>query len=138
MMIMMMMMMKWSCGMNKEDLRIDYMFIRYIEREKGTSNLPSLVNIKRDLRRKSRLSSTPEDIKIFQRENEWDAYYEYFGFPEEVKTIEDARQFFNEYIRIELPYSSYDCTGRPFTAYAKFYDFGAEGIACLHRIDLDV
>lgn len=92
-----------------------------------------------EIKRRLRAAIKPQepDRKIFYRKNENDCFYEFFLLPADVRTIEAAREFFDEFVRREYVPTYYDCTGQWFTSYAKFYDFGADGIACLHRIDCD-
>lgn len=50
----------------------------------------------------------------------------------------DVREFINEYIRIPLPYSPYDCTGRLFTVYVSWHRNPTGLISFVNHIGIDV
>ena len=66
-----------------------------------------------------------------------DGYIELFQFPENVKTIEDAKEWFDENERKSFNYTAYDCTGQAFTGWEKIFVRNGK-FYCYHRVCYDV
>jgi hypothetical protein len=63
----------------------------------------------------------------------------YFGFYAfgAAYTVEDIDEFFND-MRVELPYSDYDCTGRLFTSYLHWHINPCGFVSMVHHLCLDI
>lgn len=57
--------------------------------------------------------------------------------PPDIVSKEDAENFFNKYMRIEMRPSQYDCTGQLFTSWHRVFMVNGKYI-CYHCIGIDV
>lgn len=57
--------------------------------------------------------------------------------PAECESVAEAEEWFDEYERIELTPSPWDCSGQAFTGWHHIGVLGGK-LVCWHRIDFDV
>ena len=67
-----------------------------------------------------------------------DGWVQYGYFDGTNKTDVDVREYIDEYIRVRPPYSAYDCTGRPFTAWIDWHRNPCGLISYINHMRLDV
>lgn len=71
------------------------------------------------------------------KDNGIDGFVELLYLPKECKTIEDAKDFFDEYMYLDRPHSIYDCTGTAFTSW--YHIFNRNGRYCAyHCVSVDI
>lgn len=61
-----------------------------------------------------------------------------YPLPEDIKTLADAEEYFEEYEQIECMPSQYDCTGQTFTSWWKIFRKPDGRFWVYHAIDMDV
>ena len=61
-----------------------------------------------------------------------------YPLPEDIKTFEEAEEYFKEYERIECRPSQYDCTGQTFTSWWEIFRKPDGRFWVYHAIGMDV
>lgn len=86
-----------------------------------------IANLKRELRAYAHRSSAVDVGMGFMVERRIvhddgiDGYVELVSIPEVFDTMEDADEFFKDFLEIECRPSMYDCTGQAFTSWYKLF-----------------
>ena len=96
--------------------------ISYIKNMTGKVWAEDIVkDLKKELRRFFRKKAQKSDRRIV-KDNGIDGYIELIELPDRLRTLEEAKEYVEEYEVMEIVPSAYDCTGRPFTSWTKTFE----------------
>ena len=96
-----------------------------------------IIETKRAIRKyRNKIAEDAESRRIV-KDYGIDGYVVLERVPHDFESKSEADDFFDEYMRIERPYSMYDCTGRPFTSWYRMVNRGGAWW-CYHSIGFDV
>ena len=102
-----------------------------------------IVEIKRELRN---WAHTDNDFTVgmgypiyhrIVKDDGIDGFVELVTLPEICTTMDEAEEYFTDFVKIDCYPSAYDCTGRPFTSWYKLFQRGDKFYA-YHRVSFDV
>lgn len=116
-----------------------------IANEKGNAAMMEKVipDLKRELRRyahRDNMEDVGMGFKVERRiikEYGIDGYVELVGIPYVFETMEEADEFFRDFIYRHCYLSTHDCTGQAFTSWYKLFKRNGQFCA-YHRISFDV
>lgn len=126
---------------NMEDVRINYSAMKLITdiNEKygiqNEVNEKHIVAYKRGIRNYFKRKDAELERRVIQFDS--DSYIELLQLPEEIKTLEIAKAWFDANELLICEPSPYDCTGREFTGSTKFVQRNGRWWV-YHVISLDV
>lgn len=124
---------------NKNDLKLAYELLFMVDTLEGT-NKEKLQKFKMEQKKAIRnyYKKQEENQKTkLVHDNRIDGYTILYPLPDYLKTLEEAKEYFEKEEYIHLIYSMYDCTGKPFTsAYKVFCRNGVFHV--YHSISFDV
>ena len=96
-------------------------------------NLELIKEIKRELRK---FYHRPiDERRVF--DNDFDHATFVYALPEDIKTREEAQEYFEEYEYIPYRPTYYDCTGQSFTSWYKIFQKPNGSFWCYHNIQVD-
>lgn len=120
---------------NQENLRQAYELL-LIANGLGTEKAYEVaIKIKKDIR--AYLKKPLPNRKYIEQDDTGDSCTILMELPKEIKTLEEANEYFECTEYIPLPNSAYDCTGKAFTSWYKCFSRHGRFMA-FHRICFDV
>lgn len=129
---------------NKKDYRIKYGMMEIIEKSDTENKEAFVIASKKRLREYTHFDKTrfvyDKKYEINARlvkDDGIDGFVELVQLPKECETYDDAKEFFENNLYLESPYSAYDCTGCMFTSW--YYIFKRnERYFAYHRVSRDI
>ena len=115
---------------NYEDAR----FWEWALRDAGLKNPWVIVDAKKALRE---FYSEPIDTERRVFNNDYDGATVVLPLPKDIKSAEEASEYFKEYEYIHYRQTYYDCTGQSFTAWYKVFQKPDGRFWAYHRIAVD-
>ena len=137
---------------DKKDWKCATQMCRWLEQYQaengcGEKQREYLEQLKRDIRKYTHKKPNEYDNGYFKFEARHvrsydfygDGYVELISFPNDCgcESIEDAKEFFDEWFYIEPYYTYYDCTGKPFTSWYHVFKRNGRYYA-YHSVSYDV
>ena len=133
---------------NKNDLKTAYIMLRWFNANKQYSRKESVAELKREIRSYTHTNRNLRDNGYFTFESRYaysygdsdTGYVELVSFPlffGSINSIEEAKEFFENWFYIEPYYTYYDCTGRTFTSWYHLFERNGRYYA-YHRVAYDV
>lgn len=116
----------------KSDLKFAFYVLHTAEKLPGNEKVVD--DFKRAIRR---YYHKPVSETRIVKEYGIDGYITLLPLPEYLKTIDGAREYFEDVEYIQPFPSAYDCTGRPFTSWYKVFQRGGRFWA-YHAVSFDV
>ena len=105
--------------------------------EHGFENIEKAKNRVIETKRAIRKYRDEKDERHIVRDYGIDGFVELVELPNGIENAEQAEEYCETCLRIEAPYSAYDCTGAWFTSWIKPVERGGKWYA-YHRISVDV
>lgn len=103
--------------------------------EKRNNNKKTIIDMKKAVRE---YVNKEENInKRIVKDCGIDGYISLEKLPDGIKSLDEAKEFFENNMYIHCPNSMYDCTGRPFTSWYKVFCRNGKFYA-YHRVSFDV
>lgn len=96
-----------------------------------------VIETKRAIRKYRDKIAEDAEMEHLVKSYDIDGYILLQRMPNAFDDMDDAEEYFDEYMRIRPTYSAYDCTGRPFTEWHKIVKRNDEWW-CYHSIGFDV
>ena len=97
-----------------------------------------LIELKRKARRANKNSENWFSAGETVIHNEMEFAIFKYALPEDIKTFEDADEYFREYEYIYFHPSPYDCTGQRFTSWYKIFQKPDGSFWVYHAVSMDV
>ncbi len=124
---------------NNEDCRLGYQILitwaNNPDKTNTRENRVTIAEIKRDIRRWTHRNTNPDRHVIIS-----DDTYGVFcveHLPDDIQSMSEAEQFFDEYKLLKYYPSPYDCTGQAFTNWFKIFKRNGKYYA-YHKMNFDV
>lgn len=115
----------------EEDFRMLYSILHTCDLEESLT-----IKIKRALRKYINNLAT-DTRRIIKDYGDSSGYISLEEFPAHIKSMDVARKYFHNNMRIAYRYSQYDCTGQAFTVWDKIF-VRNEKYMVYHRVAFDV
>ena len=124
---------------NKNDLKTAYellLMVDTLEDVEKEKLQKFKKNVKQNIRKFYKMQEEKAKTKLVH-DNGIDGYTVLYPLPDFLKTLEEAKQYFEEEEYIHPTYSMYDCTGKPFTSGYKVFNRNGS-FYVYHSISYDV
>ena len=124
---------------NATDYRINLTLMRMLEKEVDQVDNPDrardfIKTCKRALRQFAHREVGYERKVI---KGDYDGYIELVRLPDDLNSVEQATEFFQDFFSYPPICSPYDCTGKPFTQWFKVFTRN-NGFYAYHSVGIDV
>lgn len=104
---------------NSSDARQAHWFIEHMKGLPGAEEI--IKGLKKEIRGFFRRQDREKDRRIV-KDYGIDGYIELIELPKDISTLENAKEYVEEYETIKAIPSAYDCTGQAFTSWTKTFE----------------